>query len=228
MLSGDPGRTLTFSMLDAIGRAVVRGSYKTAFPSECDLAKRYGVSLSVTREATKMLAAKGLLGSFHQRGTFIQPPDNWNRFDPDVLRWLTELNEPVALLRQLYELCAAMEPAAAALAARGASPAQVSAIAAELERVREADRGTIDALDADMCFRIAILRASNNPFFLQGIDIVRTAFNTAVRCTGMVARRDEDPARRAAVHAAIAAGDAKGAQGAMRTLIEHMLDWASQ
>ena len=56
------GRNLTFAMLDALGRAIVTGEYETRrFPTEAELATRHAVSRSVTREAVKMLTAKGLL-----------------------------------------------------------------------------------------------------------------------------------------------------------------------
>ena len=58
----DLGRNLTYGLLDALGRAIVTGRYESApFPTEAELAKQHGVSRSVTREAVKMLTAKGLL-----------------------------------------------------------------------------------------------------------------------------------------------------------------------
>src|SRR3546814_4447953 len=64
------GRNLTYGMLDAIGRAIVVGDYEGAtFPTEAELAKQHGVSRSVTREAVKMLTAKGLLSARPRQGT---------------------------------------------------------------------------------------------------------------------------------------------------------------
>src|SRR6476661_2990544 len=85
------GRNLTFGMLDALGRSIVTGRYeKERFPTEAELAVEHGVSRSVTREAVKMLTAKGLLTARPRKGTTIQPASSWNLFDPDVLRWLLE------------------------------------------------------------------------------------------------------------------------------------------
>ena len=54
------GRNLTHGLLDALGRAIVTGRYDDGpFPTEAELAKQHGVSRSVTREAVKMLTAKG-------------------------------------------------------------------------------------------------------------------------------------------------------------------------
>src|SRR3546814_13757355 len=58
------GRNLTYGLLDNLGRAIVTGQFDDeAFPTEAELTKRHGVSRSVTREAVKMLTAKGLLSA---------------------------------------------------------------------------------------------------------------------------------------------------------------------
>lgn len=69
------GRNLTYGLLDALGRAIVTGRYDSApFPTEAELAKQHGVSRSVTREAVKMLTAKGLLSARPRQGTIVEPP----------------------------------------------------------------------------------------------------------------------------------------------------------
>src|ERR1044072_2921484 len=112
------GRNLTHGMLDALGRSIVIGNYdKRAFPTEAELARQHGVSRSVTREAVKMLTAKGLLSARPRQGTIIQPSSSWNLFDTDVLRWLLERKFSLELLRQFSGLRIAIEPEAAAPAA---------------------------------------------------------------------------------------------------------------
>jgi DNA-binding FadR family transcriptional regulator len=81
------GRNLTYGLLDTLGRAIVTGFYDdSTFPTEAELARQHAVSRSVTREAVKMLTAKGLLTARPRKGTTVQPPSSWNLFDPDVLR----------------------------------------------------------------------------------------------------------------------------------------------
>ena len=112
------GRNLTHGLLDVLGRAIVTGGYgQQSFPTEAELAKQHGVSRSVTREAVKMLTAKGLLSSRPKQGTIVQPTTSWNLFDTDVLRWLLERTFSVDLLRHFNQLRVAIEPEAAALAA---------------------------------------------------------------------------------------------------------------
>jgi DNA-binding FadR family transcriptional regulator len=218
------GRNLTFGLLDAVGRAVVVGEYEDrTFPTEAELAVQYGVSRSVTREALKMLAAKGLLSARPKQGTFVRPQEHWNLFDTDVLRWLLDRRFSVSLLRQFNELRIGVEPQAAALAAKRARPAQVAAIATGLERMRSAERGMDDSLEADIEFHVAILRASGNPFYIQFRDIVTTALRTSIRFTNRISGRTASIDDHAAVHTAIAAGDEAVARDAMRKLIDDVL-----
>lgn len=85
------GRNLTHGMLDALGRAIVTGRYDGEnFPTEVELSKQHGVSRSVTREAVKMLTAKGLLCSRPRHGTIILPSTSWSLFDTDVLDWILD------------------------------------------------------------------------------------------------------------------------------------------
>jgi DNA-binding FadR family transcriptional regulator len=64
-----------------------------------------------------MLTAKGLLSVRPRQGMIVQPAQQWNLFDGDVLCWLLERKFSLDLLRQFSELRIAIEPAAAVHAA---------------------------------------------------------------------------------------------------------------
>ena len=218
------GRNLTYGMLDNLGRAIVTGHYdQRTFPTEAELARQHGVSRSVTREAVKMLTAKGLLSARPRQGTVIQPAGNWNLFDTDVLRWLLERKFSIELLVHFNQLRVAIEPEAAALAAGFAGPGDHRDIAAGLERMRAAEAGEEDPLDADIAFHVAILRASKNPFYAQFRDVVATALRTSIRFTNRIKGRTANIADHQAVAEAILAGDAAAARAAMRRLIQDVL-----
>lgn len=224
LIRGELGRNLTFGLQELLGRAIVVGEYhERPFPTEADIVKQHGVSRSVTREAVKMLGAKGLLGARPRQGTFVRLEEAWNLFDTDVLRWLLERKSSLVLLRRFSELRIAVEPAASALASRSATAEQQAAITAGLQRMRAADRGDDDALDADIAFHIAILRASNNPFFSQFRDMVSTALRTSIRFTNRLAGRSASLADHAEVHDAILRRDDDGARAAMESLIQKVL-----
>lgn len=218
--SASPGRSLTYRMLDSLGKAIVTGRYDEApFPTEAELAHRHAVSRSVTREAVKMLTAKGLLTARPRKGTTVEPTSRWNLFDPDVLRWLLERKFSLELLRQFTELRIAIEPAAAALAARAADEAGLAGIRAGCERMEAAEAGTDDPLDSDIAFHVAILNASANPFYKQFRDVVETALRTSIRFTNRFHGRTASLPQHKAVLSAIEARDEIGAQEAMKELI---------
>jgi len=214
------GRNLTYGLLDSLGRKIVTGSYdRQPFPTEAQLADAYAVSRSVTREAVKMLTAKGLLSARPRQGTIVLPRAAWNLFDADVLNWLLERKFSIDLLLQFTDLRAAIEPAAAELAARHEDAAAIAVIAAGFERMRNAADGDDDPLESDIEFHVAVLRASGNPFFAQFKDVVSTALQTSIRFTNKIAGHTADLPAHEAVFAAIAAGDAPRARRAMDDLI---------
>ncbi len=218
------GRNLTYGMLDTLGKAIVTGRYDDApFPTESDLAKEYAVSRSVTREAVKMLTAKGLLTARPRKGTSVQPAVNWNLFDPDVLRWLLERKFSLDLLRQFTELRIAIEPAAAALAARAAHKQRIAAIHAGFDRMAAAEAGDDDPLESDIAFHIAVLRASANPFYSQFQDVVTTALRTSIRFTNRFKGRTASLSQHYAVLGAIENGQPQAAQAAMKDLIADVM-----
>jgi DNA-binding FadR family transcriptional regulator len=218
------GRNLTFGMLEALGRAIVTGVYETErFPTEAELAAQHMVSRSVTREAVKMLTAKGLLTARPRKGTTVQPSSSWNLFDTDVLRWLLERKFSLELLRQFSELRIAIEPEAAALAAREADEAAVADIRAGYERMEEAEATGEDTLEADIAFHIAVLNASANPFYMQFRDVVATALRTSIRFTNRFKGRTASLPAHHKVLAAIEAGDGGASRAAMAAIIAEVM-----
>lgn len=218
------GRNLTYALLDSVGKAIVVGAYDAnPFPTEADLAKQYEVSRSVTREAVKMLTAKGLLVARPRKGTSVQPARAWNLFDPDVLRWMLERKFSLDLLRQFNELRIAIEPMAAALAAEAADAGGIAAIEAGYQRMVAAEAGDDDPLEADIAFHIAVLEASANPFYAQFRDVVQTALRTSIRFTNRFKGRTASLPQHRAVLTAIEARDGEAASAAMQALIEDVM-----
>jgi DNA-binding FadR family transcriptional regulator len=223
------GRNLTYGLLDSLGRGIVTGHYeRQPFPTEAQLSQAHGVSRSVTREAVKMLTAKGLLSARPRQGTVIQPAETWNLFDTDVLRWLLERKFSVDLLRHFNQLRVAIEPEAAALAARFGREPDMREIDAGLARMIAAEQGHDEPLDADIAFHVAILKASTNPFYMQFRDVVTTALRTSIRFTNRIKGRTASIADHQAVRDAVVARDADEARAAMRHLISDVLELIEQ
>jgi DNA-binding FadR family transcriptional regulator len=172
-----------------------------------------------------MLTAKGLLGSRPRLGTWVQPEANWNLLDPDVLGWLLERKFSVALLLEFTELRLAVEPGAAALAARVADAEGKAAIRSAIERMQAAERGDDDPLDPDIAFHVAVLRAGRNRFYAQLAGFTATALRFSIRMTNRYKGvRLASVADHKVVADAIIAGRPAVAGEAMRKLIQEALD----
>jgi DNA-binding FadR family transcriptional regulator len=178
-----PSRNLTHELREELGQAIVGERFEGPFPTEFEISRQHGLSRSVTREAVKMLTAKGLLSARRRIGTVIEPRERWNLLDPDVLRWLLQRKFSLELLKHFSELRLAIEPIAARLAAVNATPDAIALIADGLDRMERAERGEGSALDADVEFHIAVLRAADNPFFVQFEELVRTALHSSIAFT---------------------------------------------
>lgn len=218
------GRNLTHGMVDVLGRAIVTGAFAARpFPTEADLALQFGVSRSVTREAVKMLTAKGLLSARPRQGTFIEPEHAWNLFDADILRWLLERPFSLSMLRQFSALRLSVEPAAAALAARNAAPDTLLGLDTAYRRMQAADVGDDDPLEADIAFHVAVLQASGNPFFVQFCDVVETALRSSIRFTNRFRGHTASLPAHKAVKDAITARQASKARIAMQQIIDDVM-----
>jgi DNA-binding FadR family transcriptional regulator len=123
------------------------------------------------------------------------------------------------------ELRSAIEPQAAALAARAGALPAYAAIEAGLQRMEAAERGEDDTLEADIAFHIAVLEASANPFFLQFRDMVATALRTSIRFTNRFKGRSADVPAHRAVFTAIQAGDPGAARTAMTAIIGEVMEF---
>jgi DNA-binding FadR family transcriptional regulator len=190
-------------------------------PTEPELGQRFGISRTVVREAIKTLAAKGLVTTGPRVGTRVVAKDNWNLFDPDVIRWHTAGKLDDAFVIEVIELRLALEPNAARLAANRATPEDRVAISAAFKTMSEAvKRGNEGYVVADMAFHTGIIRAAHNPFFRQLVPLVEAilsmSFSLSVK--NALTTAQALPLHKAVLDA-ILAGDGASAEAALRHLI---------
>lgn len=217
---------LSHRVTQELGRAIVGGAYASGegLPTEAELCVRFGVSRTAVREAVKMLSAKGLVSSKPRQGIRVTPEDVWNIFDSDVLQWLLEGNPSLTVLKEFFQMRIAIEPEAAALAARYGRPERIAAIGASLERMHDDAAHADSARSADIEFHVAILYASENRFYIQMRDFVRTALNVSIRHTNAaVASYEVVLEDHTKVYRAICNGNAERARNAMISLIDDTL-----
>lgn len=221
------GQNVTTGIVNQLGAAIVTGKYNedNPFPIEAELCKQLGASRSVLREAVKMLTAKGLLISRPRHGTSVQDESMWNLLDPDVLRWLLERKFSLELLAQFTEVRLAVEPTAAMLAARKATPAGLAEIRAAIERMRAAARGEDDPLESDIAFHVAVLGATGNRFYARLEGVIDAALRTSIQFTNQykgVELADVNEHRK--VLDAIEARDPQRAGEIMEKIIHEVMD----
>lgn len=181
------------------------------------------MSRSVAREVIRVLESMGLVESRRRVGITVQPAEKWNVFDPEVIRWRLDVGDRAAQLASLSELRVGFEPAAAALAARRATPHQCRIMAAAVsDMVVHGRSGDLDAyLLADKMFHQALLEASGNEMF-RALNGVVAELLTGRTHHGMMPERPNLAA--IALHdevaRAIRMGEEKSAEQAMRAIID--------
>lgn len=175
----------TQQVVQDLGIAIVTREYTSEkpFPIEAEICAKYSASRSIVREAIKVLNAKGLLIARPRRGTSVRPEKDWNLLDPDILEWMLKRRFSLSLLKDFTRARLAIEPNAAAEAARTASEQQIATIGRMLDRMREAAKGNLEPLESDIDFHLSILEASNNPFFYNMSPMIETALHFSIRFT---------------------------------------------
>ncbi len=215
------GDNLTRSIVLDLGSAIVTGHYTgRTFPTEKELCVQYGAARTVLREAVKMLTAKGLLSARPRRGTRVEEEDHWNLLDPDVLHWLLERKFSLQLLIEFTQMRLAVEPIAAALAARRATPEQRDAIAEALDRMRAAELGEGDTLAADIDFHLAILDATGNRFYRQLKGMIETALRISILRTNRLMGIEKSETE---VHSLVAEAILEGDEGKARARMHDLI-----
>jgi GntR family galactonate operon transcriptional repressor len=170
------------AVVQGIGRRIVRGELAAGeiLPEQGELSRMLGVSRTVIREATKVLAAKGLVESRSKRGTVILPRSEWRLLDPDVLAWLSEAGLDPEFLRGMFEVRGIIEPAVARLAAERATSDELTAIQASFEAMASAhDQATY--LEADIRYHALLVAATHNDHLVQLVAAFGPALQTGLR-----------------------------------------------
>lgn len=140
-----PVANLRLEVVEWLGRRICSGELPTGTTLNMgDLATDRGVSRSVMREAMGVLASLGLVASRRRAGTVVQPMDEWELINADIIRWRLMSPDRAKQIIELSELRSAIEPAAAVLAAQRAVDGDRQVLAVCLDALLQA------ALDNDI------------------------------------------------------------------------------
>ena len=169
-----------------LGMRSVAGEFKPGdrLPAEAVLLADYEVSRPVLREATRVLVAKGLVLSRQRAGATVRPRSEWHLLDPDVLYWLIQPQPPPQFVEPLLTVRRVFEPAAAALAAKLASDAELQGIAsayAGMEAARNAD----EILEPDLAFHRRIAEATHNDLLAYIGNMLSLALRESIKLSSL-------------------------------------------
>lgn len=222
------GESLHGDVLDGLGLLVTGGGLEPGQVVRAEeLGTRFGVSRTVVREAVRVLESMGLVTSRRRVGVTVAPREDWNVHDPRVIRWRLDGPGREEQLRTLTELRGGVEPVAAGLAATRASPEQCGALLrAVMDMAVYGRSGDLEPyLEADVRFHSTLLAASGNEMLAAFSGMVGEVLSGRTRHDLMPTKPEPAAIRlHADVAEAVQAGDAAGAERAMRAILAEVDD----
>ena len=210
MLDRSPKRVFE-DVVQQVRLDIAKGKIKPGdrLPSDPDLEKRFGVGRSSIREAIRALELFGLVRVKRGRdgGAFFTPDCQTLARDS-----FSQLSIGTTTLRDSLEFRKALEPRAAALAARRATADDVAELRRSIRMMRS-DVGSAESfVESNRIFHETIAQATRNPYFQDVIpqflmrdEIVSATRNSETmersltrffhtRITDAIAKRDADAA----------------------------------
>ena len=211
-------RGLHARLLSALGPAITAGEYPPGSVLRTDeLEERFEVSRTVVREAVRVLESMHLVESRRRVGVTVRPAEEWDVFDPQVIRWRLAGPDRPRQLRSLTRLRSAVEPVAAGLAATLATPEQCADLTSHALGMVATSRGQQleSYLVHDVAFHRVILRASGNEMFARLGDVVAEVLTG--RTEHQVMFSDPDP-EAVSLHVRVAEAVREGNAGRAESL----------
>ncbi|MFC6067312.1 FadR/GntR family transcriptional regulator [Streptomyces ochraceiscleroticus] len=221
--AGSRGRGLHGQLVQQLGQMIVSGDLgadRPLVPEE--IGQRFEVSRTVVRESLRVLEAKGLVSARPNVGTRVRPVSDWNLLDPDIIEWRAYGPQRDDQRRELCELRWTIEPLAARLAA-GHGREDVQQRLADMAEIMGHSAAQGDSLTfarADAEFHSLLLQLTGNRMLEHLSGIV----SAALQVSGGSSLGCEHPVETSVgqhmkIVDAIGAGDAAGAEVAMRQLL---------
>lgn len=188
--------------------------------NETTLGKEYGVSRPVVREALRTLGDKGLITVRQGRGTQINPRDEWDLVDPEVLAAIIGQEPSPGMLSQLIAVRAAIEGEMARAMASNLTDETAANLKASFEKLEQYRDDVEKYCDADKAFHKCIMRSAGNSFGWVIVRKVTAWSRSAPRPLGYLPEEvDVSLAGHRRVYEAIAARDPSAAAEEMRNHI---------
>lgn len=223
-ITGRKRRSSHAHVVAELGSAIVSGRIpeNSLLPNDAELSMRFGVSRTVLRETMKTLAAKRLVEPKAKVGTRVLEKSSWNFFDPDVLGWRCDAGLDPEFINHLADIRLALEPAAAAAAARHASSEDIVSLYAIAARFDNVHHTPESIAKVDLEFHLAVARISGNPFMRSASGLIEAALAISFQLSSPASSPEtisEIASNHLRIVHAIAARDEDSAVKAMRQVI---------
>jgi DNA-binding FadR family transcriptional regulator len=232
-------RGILGSVVHDLGCRIVAGEWASGetLPTEAELMGELNVGRSVVREAVRILNAKGLVRSRQMEGTKVLPRAEWRLLDPDLIQWRMQAADRKVLLKDLLKVRLALEPGVVWSATANGSEeakARVHAAWAAKDRVLTENVTPQQRRDhfiaTDLEFHRAFLAAAGSELLEQLFSVIEAALGLMIDVqmqvrgsTTTLVGMEETIDLHQRVYDAFAAGDADGAEVAMRHLIQRAI-----
>ena len=188
-------------------------------PSERELAETLEVSRSSIRDAIRSLELMGLVEPRQGAGTIVREISSESLVNPLA----NALKRKEELIGELLDFRKMLEPQLAARAATRASPDEISAMEAILERQERKLRAGESAISEDSEFHYAIALASGNSVVLKVLDTLMDLLrDSRERSLQVEGRPQKSLAGHRRIFGAIKRRDSEAAKVAMRRHIENV------
>jgi GntR family transcriptional regulator, galactonate operon transcriptional repressor len=219
------GRGLHRSTVESLGLRIVSGEISEGETLDvAKLQRDFDVSLTVIREALRVLAAKGLVAARQKRGTYVRPRSEWQLLDGDVLRWQFGGAPTSRFFEDLSELRAMVEPTSARLAAQRRSEEDIATLQEHVDAMSAAAGNPDAEVAADLAFHQALLRATHNELLARLDGLIRNALEARDRVVHERPNLPDPVPNHRAVLRAVVKGDPDGAERAMRALLARSVE----
>lgn len=200
-----------------IGRDIAEGRIQPGekLPTEHVLAKGFGVSRSVVREAIAQLRNEGLVETRQGVGAFVteQRARQTIRIEQD------DLHDRESF-RELFQLRLPLEIEAAGLAAVHHDQSDLDKLDETLAAMTGADKWTDQGIVADLAFHRILAAATKNEYFTLFIGFIAERISLAINAARAAAVLEEivevTIAEHLAIREAVASRDPQRAREAMR------------
>jgi GntR family transcriptional regulator, transcriptional repressor for pyruvate dehydrogenase complex len=215
-------RTLADRVSESLMRRIVGGELPagSSLPSEQLMAKSFGVSRTVIREAVSRLKSEGLIDTRQGRGATVRVDRTQVPLRLDI-----DSENPLPSLLHILELRLGLDAEIAAIAAARRSRDQMSAIQRALLDIDYASEAGRDAVAEDLEFHLSIAQATRNPFFFELLRFLGRSFSDTMAITRanegrLAALAKQTRVEHQAIAKAITKRDSDGAAAAARAHIE--------